>query len=458
MNLSKFLCTIFLLCSFFEVAQADALWREVVGADRTHVVVAGEDLYSIAQKYGLAIEHLAFANHRDPNSIYVSVGTSLIIPGRRVLPQNPPANGLVVNLPERGVYLFRNNHFEKFYPVAIGQSGRFQTPMGNFTIVSRTKDPTWFPPEWANMKEESVPAGPNNPLGDRWIGLSAPGVGLHSTTSPMSIGQAVSHGCMRMYPNSVHELFDKVAVGWPVRIEYETTKAGYDYKDGRYYVTSFPDVYGIAPTKSSMGKTLEEVGLSVDDKDLNYLASSDGLAKEIEITGVNVVVGKDKINSWPIDPMMIEGTIWASPKVASAIGLDVSWDNAGQVVKVGRNKTILYYPINVDYVIDSRDVPLGYTADVAGYARKIGGKTIIPLRSILSTFAVPNSWDGKNRTLTISTLPRFKASKKIENIEKVEVEKENDTASTESDVKEAEESNVEIIPAPVDVNVEVTEK
>ncbi|MBQ7528641.1 L,D-transpeptidase family protein [bacterium] len=451
MNFSKFLCTVFLTCSLLGVAQADTTWREVVGTDRTHVVSYGENLYSIAQKYGLAIEHLAFANHRDPNNINVSVGTSLIIPGRRVLPKNPPTNGLVVNLPERGVYLFRDNHFEKFYPVAIGQSGRFQTPMGNFTIVSRTKDPTWFPPEWANMGEEPVPAGPNNPLGDRWIGLSAPGVGLHSTTSPMSIGQAVSHGCMRMYPSSVHELFDKVVVGWPVRIEYETAKAGYNYKDGRYYVVSFPDVYGLAPTKSSMNKTLEEVGLSVDDKDLNYLASSDGVTKEIEIAGVNIVVGKEKLNSWPIDPMMIEGAIWASPKVASAIGLDVSWDNVEQAVKVGRNKTILYYPINADFVIDSRNIPLGYTADVAGYARKIDGKTIIPLRSVLTTFGVPNSWDGANRTLTISTLPRFKSGKKVEKIQQVETDKETDETQIKNETETTEESEVLVIPAPIDL-------
>ncbi|HBM97235.1 TPA: peptidoglycan-binding protein, partial [bacterium UBP9_UBA11836] len=53
-------------------------------------VKSGENLYTIAKNYGLAIEHLAFANGRDPNNINVAPGTSLLIPGRRVLPSNPP--------------------------------------------------------------------------------------------------------------------------------------------------------------------------------------------------------------------------------------------------------------------------------------------------------------------------------------------------------------------------------
>ena len=110
--------------------------RQVVGKDRVHVVQTGENLYSIAKSYGLAIEHLAFANNLSPDSVSVAVGTELLVPNRRVLPANPPSSGLVVNLPERGVYLFRDGAFVKFYPVAIGQPGRFATPQGNFTIAS----------------------------------------------------------------------------------------------------------------------------------------------------------------------------------------------------------------------------------------------------------------------------------------------------------------------------------
>lgn len=374
----------------------------MVGKDRTHTVEYGESLYSIAQKYGLAIEHLAFANKRDPNNINVSPGTKLLIPGRRVLPKNPPSNGVVVNLPERGCFLFRNGQFEKFYPVAIGQPGRFQTPIGNYTIESRSVDPIWLPPEWAGLEVDVVPAGPGNPLGDRWIGLSAPGIGMHSTNSPMSIGQAVSHGCMRMYPNSVRELFEKVQVGWPVRIEYETSKIGRDCGSGLCYFVTFPDVYGLSAVKSSAAKTLDGAGLSVSDADLSYLASGDGVAKELYISSVSIAVGQDRIDSWPIEPSMVDGNIWGSPKVAAAAGLDVAWDNENQVVIISHGRTIQYYPLKSGYEIDASAVPSGYEAEIAGQARKIDGNTIIPMRPLLQGFKLQNEWDGESRTLIVS--------------------------------------------------------
>ncbi len=402
---------IFLLIPTQEV-DAEGIWREVKGKDRNHVVKSGENLYTIAKNYGLAIEHLAFANGRDPNNINVAPGTSLLIPGRRVLPSNPPDNGLVVNLPERGVYLFRNGSFEKFYPIAIGQPGKFETPTGSYTIESRTKDPAWFPPAWSGLKDEVVPAGPDNPLGDRWIGITAPGIGFHSTTAPMSIGQAVSHGCMRMYPNSVHELFEKVQVGWPVRIDYEVSKIGCDYGEDRYYLVTYPDIYKKNSLTKSVNKTLQDVGLSVAPEDLKYFAKTDGVCKELYVSGVSVSVGAQRLREWPIEPSMVDGSVWGSPKIAAAVGLNVEWDNDKQVVKVSRNKEILYFPVNDNYVLDFNDVPVGCKAWVAGSARKVGSATIIPLRPILQAFKVPNQWIEEERELRLSVLPKVKAKPK----------------------------------------------
>ena len=402
---------IFLLIPTQEV-DAEGIWREVKGKDRTHVVKSGENLYTIAKNYGLAIEHLAFANGRDPNNINVAPGTSLLIPGRRVLPSNPPDNGLVVNLPERGVYLFRNGSFEKFYPVAIGQPGKFETPTGSYTIESRTKDPAWFPPEWSGLKDEVVPAGPDNPLGDRWIGITAPGIGFHSTTAPMSIGQAVSHGCMRMYPNSVRELFEKVQVGWPVRIDYEVSKIGCDYDEDRYYLVTYPDIYKKNSPTKSVNKTLQDVGLSVAPEDLKYFAKTDGVCKELYVSGVSVSVGAQRLREWPIEPSMVDGSVWGSPKIAAAVGLNVEWDNDKQVVKVSRNKEILYFPVNDNYVLDFNDVPVGCKAWVAGSARKVGSATIIPLRPVLQAFKVSSQWIEEERELRLSVLPKVKAKPK----------------------------------------------
>lgn len=104
------------------------------------------------------------------------------------------------------------------YRVAVGRL-RYPTPLGRFRVVRLEVDPTWDPPdsEWAKG-EKRVPPGPNNPLGTRWIGLSARYVGIHGTNTPGSIGTAASHGCIRMKTSDVEELFRVVRLGLPVSI------------------------------------------------------------------------------------------------------------------------------------------------------------------------------------------------------------------------------------------------
>lgn len=371
--------------------------RGVAGRDREHVVASGENLYGLAQQYGLAIEHLAFANGLSTGSVHVAPGTKLLIPGRRVLPANPPADGLVVNLPERGVFLFRNGQFEKFYPIAIGQPGRFQTPQGSFSVVSRVENPAWLPPEWAGMGEVTVPAGPDNPLGDRWIGLSLPGVGLHATTAPMSIGQAASHGCMRMYPSSVRELFEKVRVGMPCRIEYETVKAGYDAETGGFYIASFPDVYGQRDPVFHAPEALAELGLAglLDDADLRRLTGGrTGVARLLLASDVQVAVGEQTLEL-PIPPVMRNGSLWVSTEVARALGLTVSWQATSKAIEIRKGDQAVVFPVGDD--LSALDPGLTF----GGSAYLVGGRAIVPIRAVLDAFAVPYRWDATGRTLRI---------------------------------------------------------
>ncbi len=104
------------------------------------------------------------------------------------------------------------------YPVAVGQPA-YPTPVGNFQVIDKQVDPTWFPPSspWA-AGLEPVPPGGNNPLGTRWIGTSAPGIGMHGTPNSSSIGSAASHGCIRMYISDVENLYPRVQIGTPVFI------------------------------------------------------------------------------------------------------------------------------------------------------------------------------------------------------------------------------------------------
>ena len=104
------------------------------------------------------------------------------------------------------------------FGVATGQAV-YPTPTGQFSIVEMQRDPWWRPPDspWAKGLKP-IPPGPGNPLGTRWMGLSAPGVGMHGTPDDASIGYSVSHGCIRMHIPDAEWLFQHVHVGTPVII------------------------------------------------------------------------------------------------------------------------------------------------------------------------------------------------------------------------------------------------
>ena len=125
---------------------------------------------------------------------------------------------VVIRRGSRQLYLYRNMTFIRRFSVAVGMSA-YPTPIGRFRVVSRERHPTWDPPNspWA-AGLGPVPPGPSNPLGTRWIGTSAPGIGIHGTPQPWTVGTAASHGCIRMYMREVEWLFERVNVGSPVFI------------------------------------------------------------------------------------------------------------------------------------------------------------------------------------------------------------------------------------------------
>ncbi len=117
------------------------------------------------------------------------------------------------------LYLYVNGKLNRVFRVATGQS-IYPTPAGTWHIVVMWKNPWWYPPTqdaWAKGLQP-VPPGPDNPLGTRWMGLNAPGVGIHGTDEPASIGYSESHGCIRMEVPDAEWLFDHVTVGTTVYI------------------------------------------------------------------------------------------------------------------------------------------------------------------------------------------------------------------------------------------------
>ena len=126
---------------------------------------------------------------------------------------------IVIHRGSNRLYLYNGTHLVRVFPVATGQAA-WPTPLGHFAIVVKQKNPWWYPPtqdSWA-AGAKPVPPGPGNPLGTRWMGLSAPGVGIHGTDEPWSIGHSESHGCIRMQVPSAEWLFNRVRIGTPVFI------------------------------------------------------------------------------------------------------------------------------------------------------------------------------------------------------------------------------------------------
>ena len=121
---------------------------------------------------------------------------------------------VLVSISDRKLALLENGKAIRTYRVAVGKAST-PSPTGEFKIINRITDPTYY------HKGLVVPAGSNNPVGSRWMGLSARGYGIHGTNQPNSIGKAASTGCIRMGKQDVEELFSLVEVGDTVQIRVE---------------------------------------------------------------------------------------------------------------------------------------------------------------------------------------------------------------------------------------------
>ena len=121
---------------------------------------------------------------------------------------------IVISIPDRKLVLMEGGAAKRVYPVAVGKPST-PSPAGQFTIVRRVSDPTY------SHHGKVVGPGPKNPVGSRWMGLSAKGYGIHGTNEPNSIGKAASHGCIRMGKADLEELYTLVEVGDAVEIHAE---------------------------------------------------------------------------------------------------------------------------------------------------------------------------------------------------------------------------------------------
>jgi lipoprotein-anchoring transpeptidase ErfK/SrfK len=131
------------------------------------------------------------------------------------VPRTSGANRwILVSIPDRELAVLEGDRVIRTFPVTVGASDS-PSPTGDFRITNRVTNPTYYHPGVV------IPAGRNNPIGPRWIGLNRKGYGIHGTNEPRSVGKAASHGCIRLRNGDIKLLFAMVSTGDAVEIRAE---------------------------------------------------------------------------------------------------------------------------------------------------------------------------------------------------------------------------------------------
>jgi L,D-transpeptidase ErfK/SrfK len=213
-------------------------FSDLVGNNRATIVLPGETLLDVARREDIGQEEIVLANPGLDRWL-PSPGSSVLVPELRILP-TAERRGLVLNLPELRLYYFPGEQdaagFEEVmtYPISVGRMD-WVTPLGQTRIISKQRAPSWTPP--ASVREEHaaegdilprvIPPGPDNPLGDYAMRLALPGYLIHGTNKPFGVGMRVTHGCVRMLPEDIAQLFPLVPTGTEVQIVNQPVKLGW---------------------------------------------------------------------------------------------------------------------------------------------------------------------------------------------------------------------------------------
>jgi L,D-transpeptidase ErfK/SrfK len=214
----------------------------IIGTVSTYVTDHDDTLLDVARKFDLGFVELVAANPGvDP--WLPGEGVTLVLPTAHILP-DAPRRGLVVNLTEMRLYYYRRPGEEpETHPVGIGSEG-MNTPVATTTIVRKQANPTWYVPASIRAEKPELPAvvppGPNNPMGlyALYLGFSSGNFRIHGTNEPFAVGRRVTHGCMRLYPEDIEDMFHKVEPGTPVTFVDTAIKVA--WQDGELYMEVHP--------------------------------------------------------------------------------------------------------------------------------------------------------------------------------------------------------------------------
>lgn len=262
----------------------------LVGREFDYTVREGDSLALISARFGVAVRVLARSNGL-PDAALLRIGQVVRVDNRHIVPFFLD-QGILVNIPQRLLFFFEDRRLVSWYPIAVGRPD-WPTSGGRFRIQALERGPTWNVP--ASIQEEMrrngrkvrtrVPPGRDNPLGDYWIGLEGSGCGIHGTNVPASIYGFRTHGCMRLHPDDIADLFPRASNGMTVQIVYEPVLLA-RAAGGAVFLEVNPDVYGRQRNAdATVAARAEREGLAttLDRKAIDRIvAGKEGLARQVD--------------------------------------------------------------------------------------------------------------------------------------------------------------------------------
>ena len=306
---------------YFDAVTPD---QEILGAMQVLFARDENTFVTIARAHNLGYDELRAAN---PNvDVWLpGEGTPIYLPTMVIVP-DAPRDGIVLNLPSMRLLHFAASESEPVgdqpllsvtsHPIGIGREG-WATPTGQTRVIEKAAEPTWYPPASVRAEHEAlgdplpsvVPPGPDNPLGHFALRLSMPGYLIHGTNKPAGVGMRVSHGCIRLYPEDIEALYDRVPREMPVYIVDQPVLAG--WHDGVLYLEAHAqlaeDERDLAEeAQHVVADALERAGVS------DAVVDAEAIARIIsEQRGIPFpVFGTDRgLDAYLADSRIIENTV-----------------------------------------------------------------------------------------------------------------------------------------------------
>jgi len=244
--------------------------QDVVGSIASIQVHENDTLPDIARHFGLGYNDITIANsHLDP--WLPEPGSQVLLPIRFTLP-DVKRQGLVLNLANMRLFYFPRQGSRRVitYPIGIGRKG-WSTPTGLTKIIAKKKNPVWRVPA-SILKEHAkkgdplpriVPAGPENPLGDYAMRLGIPSYLIHGTNKPYGVGMKISHGCVRLYPEDIAELFKQIPVGTSVNIVDQPYLLGWE--NNMLFLEAHKSLQQYKKLKKKLFKKLKRISRKTDN-------------------------------------------------------------------------------------------------------------------------------------------------------------------------------------------------